>query len=275
MRLAKVCVLVWSLAPAFVASAASEQELFRAAKRGDVAGIQAALRAGANINTRFDIGKTALIVAAENGRDAAVEVLMDTGADLYALDNNKWDALTHASESERISTLKLLLRKGYDPSKNNWLALSVMRSQNVSRPIIRSGNPRLLEANKILENAYKSSGGGAVGGFSGGSSPVTARVGVREDAAEPILIDVSERKVTLESFKSAATKAFSQRGWTIVTSEPEQITGAIKEYRARISFKSGALIKIAFVEGYGQRSPNWLLNLKKDLEQELSTTPVR
>jgi hypothetical protein len=130
----------------------------------------------------------------------------------------------------------------------------------------------------MLEGAYKRGGAGTVGGASGGPSPSTVRVPLQEEMADPILIDVSERKVTSELFKSAATRALLQRGWKIIATGPDQVTGTLtkdKEYRARISFKPPVLIKIGFVEDYGSRRPNWLVNLKEDLEIELNVALVR
>ncbi len=279
MKLIEIGILVLSLGFALAASAAPGQELFSAAKYGQVPSIQAALKAGADVNSRFDVGKTALMVAAEQGRDAAVEALVDAGADLYMLDNNNWDALAHAAMSLHVSTVNLLLRKGIDPSKNNWRALAVVRSQSGGGMDRRGSSTRLTEVQAILEAAYKRSGTtGTVGALPGSPSAATARVLLQEEMAEPILIDVSERKVTSEIFKSAAARALLQRGWKIIATEPGQITGTLtkdKEYRARISFKPPMIIKIEFIEGYGSRRPNWLVNLKEDLEIELNATLVR
>lgn len=257
----------------FAGAAPPEQELSQAAKSGNVEAIQAALKAGVNVNTKFDIGKTALILAAERGRNAAVEALIDAGADLYALDNNNWDALAHAGEGQHISTFKLLLAKGFDPSKNNWRALTVMQGLTIASPFVRRGQTRAVEAQRILEGMYADRRRQQERRVAGSSAPATVQI----DMAEPILIDVSERKITAEMFQAAATRAFLGRGWKITKSGADQVAASLmkdQEYRAAIVMKP-SLIRIGFVDGFGSNRPNWLINLKQDLERELGGTAVR
>src|SRR5690242_3220744 len=59
-----------------------DEQLFRAARHGDVAGIEAALNAGAGINDRSPVdGKTALFRAAILGHADAVKALLNKDAD--------------------------------------------------------------------------------------------------------------------------------------------------------------------------------------------------
>lgn len=263
--------------------AASEQELFHAAKEGDIAGIQAALRAGADINARFDVGKTALMVAAENGQDAAVELLVKSGADLYLLDNNHWDALTHAAfkapkasfkssfSKQPSPTFSLLLQKGFDPSKNNWRALTVLAGQS-------AGAAHLVAAQTVLEKMRKS-------GITGQSAePGTAARAPQDNQpwmvmAKPTVIEIDAKKVTPEIFKTAANKTLSGHGWKVMASEPKDVTGTLTkdklEYRVRISLISPTQIKLGYVEYYGSDNAKWLATLKKDMEKALSKATGR
>jgi ankyrin repeat protein len=60
-----------------------DEQLFRAARHGDVTGIERALGAGAGINDRSPIdGKTALFRAAVFGHADAVRLLLARGADV-------------------------------------------------------------------------------------------------------------------------------------------------------------------------------------------------
>lgn len=262
-------VMAWLLGLAAVSSAASERELFRAARSGQAPAIHTALKAGADINTRFDIGKTALIVAAERGHAAAVEVLMDAGADLYVLDNNGVDALGHAGMNAHVAVMRMMLAKGYDPSRNNWASLETLKRLKAIRPLLP-----VEQEIAILEDARRNYRGSTTtatvsSGGSGGQNVVR----YDENLADPILIDVSERNVTSEIFKSVAVKALTGRGWSVLKSEPNQITATLskgdREYRVSVSIKPGILIKIGFVAGHGSDSPNWLNNLKKDMESHL------
>ena len=59
-----------------------DERLFRAARHGDVAGVERALSAGAGVNDASPVdGKTALFRAAIFGHRAAVRTLLDHGAD--------------------------------------------------------------------------------------------------------------------------------------------------------------------------------------------------
>lgn len=251
-------------------------ELYDAAERGDVAAIQVALKQGADVNTQFDAGKTALMVAAERGRTSAVAALVDAGADLYVLDRNHWDALAHAAEGGHIATVRLLLSKGFDPSRNNWRALAVMRNQRAGGFGTRDyAPPGLVQARDILEQMYKANPGPIVG-LPGPGAPVMPRYKSTLTAA-PVLIDISERKVTPQLFRVAATRAFLERGWKIVKTEPDKIAGTLEkdqEYRAVITFNP-ALIRISFVNGFDADRQNWLLNLKKSMERELVVESVQ
>lgn len=285
MKLAKLMVLILSLVTSFTISAASEQALLRAATRGDVEGIKAALQSGVNINTRFEVGKTALMIAAENKRDAAVEALMDAGADLYVLDNNKWDVLTHAANAPSTPIMKLLLRKGYDPSKVNWRALEVARSKT-SVSWGGGWDPIALQAREILEDAYKNRGSGVSGTIGLATmpppAPTTASANTKdvrnEENAPPVFVNVAEMKLTSDIFKKTATKAMTGRGWTVLTTEPDKLTGTYtkgdKQYRASIFYKH-PVIKISYIDGYGSSRDSWLMNLKKDLEYEINMELTR
>src|SRR3990167_10679708 len=61
------------------------EDLLDAAKSGNSVGVEAAIAAGADINTNI-YGTAALIVAAINGHTDIVRLLLDKGADINATD---------------------------------------------------------------------------------------------------------------------------------------------------------------------------------------------
>jgi hypothetical protein len=67
-----------------------------AANRGDVASINALLKAGAKVNGTSLGGRTPLMQAAESGNPEAVKALLLAGADVQARDDDGQDALKHA-----------------------------------------------------------------------------------------------------------------------------------------------------------------------------------
>ena len=66
-------------------------------EQGDVAAINALLKAGANVNGKSLDGRTPLMHAAESGNPEAVKALLLAGADVHAKDDDGRDALKHAA----------------------------------------------------------------------------------------------------------------------------------------------------------------------------------
>lgn len=81
--------------------------LFASASRGDVAGVQRALQAGAAINVRDAAGRTALMRAAANGHLQVVRALLRHGADTALTDAAGRDAADYArlGGHERVAQL--------------------------------------------------------------------------------------------------------------------------------------------------------------------------
>jgi len=87
-RLLLIGVGLWigAIAIAHGQQAAVDEQLFEAARAGDVVGITAALDRGANVNAKSRYDVTALIFAAGGGRLDAVKLLVARGADVNAQD---------------------------------------------------------------------------------------------------------------------------------------------------------------------------------------------
>lgn len=100
-------------------------------------GLDALLRAGADVNARNFFGKTPLMMAAHLNRPDAVRVLLENQADVnarterstyecgYAIERGQRTALMYAAENAGIETVRLLLAAGADTavkdSKGNGL----------------------------------------------------------------------------------------------------------------------------------------------------------
>ncbi len=105
--------LVLLLALAAPAAAATPDDLLEAVRKGDLAGVRAALDAGIPVDTLFRYDRTALSFAA--GRDSVevVKLLLDRGAD-----PNKKDSfygatpLSWAFDKGNVATARLLIDKG-------------------------------------------------------------------------------------------------------------------------------------------------------------------
>ena len=90
-------------------------ELFAAARAGDVAAVKAALDKGADVNAKFRYGTTALFKAAEKGHTEVVKLLLERGADANVKDTFYGaTAITWALSNKHVETVRVLLDKSAD-----------------------------------------------------------------------------------------------------------------------------------------------------------------
>lgn len=139
-------------ASAQVAPTAAEAEaytgLFRAAQRGDLPGLRQALAHGAPVNGRDAHGRTPLHVATFARQAEAIRALVAAGADLGAMDADRYDAVTIAAVADDLPTLSLLLDLGasaglvtsrYDGTA--LIAAAHLGHDTVVQRLIRAGAP--------------------------------------------------------------------------------------------------------------------------------------
>jgi len=152
MAVAWALALLPGAAPAQVAPSAAEVAQFgalhAAAHRGDLPRLAAALASGAAINGRDRHGRTALHVATFARQRDAIRALVKAGADLGALENDRYDAVTIAAVADDEATLKLLLELGasaklvtsrYDGTA--LIAAAHLGHDGVVRQLIAAGAP--------------------------------------------------------------------------------------------------------------------------------------
>ena len=72
-----------------------------------------------NINCEDDRKSTPLLVAASNGHEDVVKLLLDNGADPDKADRYKWTALHWATYYKEEDVVKLLLERGAQPNKSD------------------------------------------------------------------------------------------------------------------------------------------------------------
>ena len=88
-------------------------QLFEAVRKGDVAGVTAALDRGADVNAKFRYGTTALFKAAERGNAQITKILLDRGADVKVKDTFYGaTAMSWAIDGKHVQVVRLLLEKG-------------------------------------------------------------------------------------------------------------------------------------------------------------------
>jgi ankyrin repeat protein len=134
--------------PPSPAEAARYGGLHAAAWQGDAARIAQLLAGGAEPNSRDGHGRTPLHVATFAKRREAVRALVNGGADLGALENDRYDAVTIAAVADDEATLALLLQLGasarlitsrYDGTA--LIAAAHLGHDGVVRQLIAAGAP--------------------------------------------------------------------------------------------------------------------------------------
>jgi len=91
------------------------EDLQNAAKEGNLEGVIAALKEGAEINFQDYYGRTALIYAAEKGYLDIVQFLVDKGANVNLQDYTSGTALIVATANSHEKVVTFLLEHGANP----------------------------------------------------------------------------------------------------------------------------------------------------------------
>jgi ankyrin repeat protein len=85
-----------------------------ASAHGTSAAVEVLIEAGADISSRGYQGRTALHLAAQHGHDSAVTTLLRAGAAVNSLDDLGWTALHHAADNGHTETVTMLIQSGSD-----------------------------------------------------------------------------------------------------------------------------------------------------------------
>jgi uncharacterized protein len=152
--LAIASLSVFTLLPASAQVPPSAQEVARfsalhtAAHRGNVAAIEAAAAARADLNARDSYGRTPLHVAVFAKQREAVKALVKAGANINLLENDRYDGITIASVADDEETLRVVIQLGanaklttsrYDGTA--LIAAAHLGHDGVVRQLIAAGAP--------------------------------------------------------------------------------------------------------------------------------------
>jgi len=96
-------------------STPSNQPLLKASEIGDLATVRRLLREGVSVDSKYQDGTTALMLAALNDRTEIVRLLLDKGANVSTRNIRGETPLSDAAEGAKAGTLKLLLDHGANP----------------------------------------------------------------------------------------------------------------------------------------------------------------
>ncbi len=89
-----------------------DERLWQAAREGNLAALDDALREGAGVDARGDFGDTALNLAAEHGHLDVVARLLEAGADLENLGGADKTPLMNAAFAGHVNVVEVLLAQG-------------------------------------------------------------------------------------------------------------------------------------------------------------------
>ncbi len=88
------------------------EDLLKAASQGNAAGVRSALKRGARVGSTDQLGRTALHLAASNGRIEVMGILLDAKASLTPKDSDGLTPLLRAARSLQGEAVELLLNRG-------------------------------------------------------------------------------------------------------------------------------------------------------------------
>ena len=135
-----------------VASTSFADPIHDATKAGDIAGVQAELDKGVDVNKKDKAEMTPLHPAAANGHKEIAELLIDNGADVNAKDRWGMTPLHWAARKGHKEVAELLLTKGADVNAKandgtTPLDWAIQKSRTETADLIRKHQlmPRLVQ----------------------------------------------------------------------------------------------------------------------------------
>jgi ankyrin repeat protein len=133
---------------------AQADDLFNAAKNGDAAAVQALLDKGADVNAKKTNGATALMAASQLGHTEVLELLLAKGADINAKAQSGATALLIACQNGRTEVVKALVAKGADTNAkaSNGATALILASQQGNKEIVQALLTKGADVNAKMDN---------------------------------------------------------------------------------------------------------------------------
>ncbi len=131
-------IMLWMAIPAWGDDL--NDQLFRAAEKGDLPAVKRLLGQGADVNAKNDKGWASLIFAAKEGNVKLTQILLDKGADVNTRTRQNCTPLMFAVVSNRVDVVKVLLDRGAD--------VHAKENEKGAQPLhyaANMGNPEIIE----------------------------------------------------------------------------------------------------------------------------------
>lgn len=184
-----------------------EEQLFEAARTGDIAKVKTLLDQGVDVNTKNRYGATALSYASDKGHIELARLLIERGADVNAADTfYSAPPITWALMNGHTEVVKLLLQKGANADD---ALLGSLEAENVDtvKLVLENSKPSAKALSDALEYATQQ------------KNEALLKL-LRDAGAVPHPVE-SEFKVEAESLKKFAGKFKNQEGNELVLTPQE------------------------------------------------------
>jgi hypothetical protein len=90
--------------------------------------------------------------------------------------------------------------------------------------------------------------------------------------AAPVALELN-KPITEDKFQKVARRAYARRNWTVTEVQGNVVRGTFERkgitYKAEIELKTGVIV-FRFVPGFADARPNYLNNLRVDVQFELT-----
>jgi ankyrin repeat protein len=141
-------------ATALTLSAAIDDDLLEAARKGDLTAVKALVGKGAAIETKTPYGQTPLYLAAMSGHADVVAFLLDKGASTAVRDTfYKAPMLGFVLQRKHYGVAKMLIAKGADSADENLSAVARTGNLDLVQAVLDKGKPSQSALDKSYESA--------------------------------------------------------------------------------------------------------------------------
>lgn len=226
MRL--IAMFAFASALAGVAAAGANEDLLEAARAGDLAAVKRAIEGGAVLETRTTYGQTPLFLAAMNGHEEIVRLLLDKGASTDVRDTfYKIGMLGFVIQRKHWGVAKLLAGKPANPDQTLGDLAGAGRADLVEA-VLTSSKPSQAALDKAYESALERKQAEVAG--------LLKKAGAN-DPAPPVSVDAAVLASYAGTYKSEQIpieiKVFVKEGKLYVqaTGQPEFATKTLSATR--------------------------------------------
>ncbi|HEU4386578.1 MAG TPA: ankyrin repeat domain-containing protein [Blastocatellia bacterium] len=200
------------------------EELFSAARKGDVAAVRALLAKGVNVNAKTQYGATALSYACDRGNVEMVKLLLESGADPNAKDTFYGEVpLGWALYKGHAEIVKLLLEKGALGKDRALMTAAQSGKLDLAKAVLDVGGVKQEVLNSALSKALA------------GKFTEVAEL-LKKAGAQPAAADFQVDPDTLKSY--TGTYSNEQVGILTFTFQDGKLLGQLTGSRYSMSVRS-------------------------------------